>query len=242
MSSNFGKRFQNVQSKYAKFNPIKAAVISQAEQAERASTDGSSPRTPTRSPTELTAGSFSAAFATNATEVNVARAGQAVPAPPGAATVAAAAAGTAGGDRSWLTVEPAPDQQQPRRTSGSISRRYGRNSRSNGGSSSSSSSAVRRRSSQQPRGRPRPDHPVRPGGRERDGGATMHKLTTSMFASLRYRRRQRRQAATWKEIVRHNFLQKGKIPLLLAVEAGNQSMCRELLSSQTADQLKVSCK
>ena len=68
----------------------------------------------------------------------------------------------------------------------------------------------------------------------------MHKLTTSMFASLRYRRRQRRQAATWKEIVRHNFLQKGKIPLLLAVEAGNQSMCRELLSSQTADQLKVS--
>ncbi|XP_058447921.1 serine/threonine-protein phosphatase 6 regulatory ankyrin repeat subunit A isoform X2 [Malaya genurostris] len=32
---------------------------------------------------------------------------------------------------------------------------------------------------------------------------------------------------------------KGKIPLLLAVEAGNQSMCRELLSSQTADQLKA---
>ncbi|KAF5298214.1 hypothetical protein FQA39_LY02638 [Lamprigera yunnana] len=33
---------------------------------------------------------------------------------------------------------------------------------------------------------------------------------------------------------------RGKIPLLLAVEAGNQSMCRELLSSQTADQLKSS--
>ncbi|XP_055599773.1 serine/threonine-protein phosphatase 6 regulatory ankyrin repeat subunit B isoform X5 [Uranotaenia lowii] len=33
--------------------------------------------------------------------------------------------------------------------------------------------------------------------------------------------------------------EKGKIPLLLAVEAGNQSMCRELLSSQTADQLKA---
>ncbi|XP_054262267.1 ankyrin-1-like [Macrosteles quadrilineatus] len=32
---------------------------------------------------------------------------------------------------------------------------------------------------------------------------------------------------------------KGKIPLLLAVEAGNQSMCRELLSQQTADQLKA---
>lgn len=33
--------------------------------------------------------------------------------------------------------------------------------------------------------------------------------------------------------------QKGKIPLLLAVEAGNQSMCRELLSTQTAEQLKA---
>uniref|UniRef100_A0A182SSK3 Uncharacterized protein n=1 Tax=Anopheles maculatus TaxID=74869 RepID=A0A182SSK3_9DIPT len=98
--SNFGKRFQNVQSKYAKFNPIKAAIISQTEQTDRASTDGSSPRTPTKSPTELTAASFSAAFANSATE-------------------------------------------------------------------------------------------------------------------------------------------KGKIPLLLAVEAGNQSMCRELLSSQTADQLKL---
>ncbi|KAJ8969600.1 hypothetical protein NQ317_011314, partial [Molorchus minor] len=32
---------------------------------------------------------------------------------------------------------------------------------------------------------------------------------------------------------------KGKIPLLLAVEAGNQSMCRELLSQQTAEQLKA---
>ncbi|XP_045473083.1 serine/threonine-protein phosphatase 6 regulatory ankyrin repeat subunit A [Harmonia axyridis] len=32
---------------------------------------------------------------------------------------------------------------------------------------------------------------------------------------------------------------KGKIPLLLAVEAGNQSMCRELLSAQTSDQLKA---
>lgn len=34
-------------------------------------------------------------------------------------------------------------------------------------------------------------------------------------------------------------MQRGKIPLLLAVEAGNQSMCRELLSSQTAEQLKA---
>lgn len=35
------------------------------------------------------------------------------------------------------------------------------------------------------------------------------------------------------------LLQKGKIPLLLAVEAGNQSMCRELLSQQAPDQLKA---
>jgi hypothetical protein len=35
------------------------------------------------------------------------------------------------------------------------------------------------------------------------------------------------------------LLQKGKIPLLLAVESGNQSMCRELLGQQTADQLKA---
>jgi hypothetical protein len=34
-------------------------------------------------------------------------------------------------------------------------------------------------------------------------------------------------------------LQKGKIPLLLAVEAGNQSMCRELLGQQTSEQLKA---
>ncbi|KAH8334197.1 hypothetical protein KR059_007435 [Drosophila kikkawai] len=32
---------------------------------------------------------------------------------------------------------------------------------------------------------------------------------------------------------------RGKIPLLLAVESGNQSMCRELLAAQTADQLKA---
>ncbi|XP_045495167.1 serine/threonine-protein phosphatase 6 regulatory ankyrin repeat subunit B [Colias croceus] len=33
---------------------------------------------------------------------------------------------------------------------------------------------------------------------------------------------------------------RGKVPLLLAVEAGNQSMVRELLSAQTAEQLKAS--
>lgn len=35
------------------------------------------------------------------------------------------------------------------------------------------------------------------------------------------------------------YFQRGKIPLLLAVEAGNQSMCRELLGAQTTEQLKA---
>lgn len=45
----------------------------------------------------------------------------------------------------------------------------------------------------------------------------------------------------WQSLIK-NLLnsQRGKLPLLLAVEAGNQSMVRELLSSQTAEQLKVS--
>lgn len=48
-------------------------------------------------------------------------------------------------------------------------------------------------------------------------------------------------AGVWKGLLNSAIktLQKGKIPLLLAVEAGNQSMCRELLSQQTADQLKA---
>lgn len=70
-------------------------------------------------------------------------------------------------------------------------------------------------------------------------GIEVHKLATN-FVALNKRKRQKRQKASWTDIVRNNFLQKGKIPLLLAVEAGNQSMCRELLSAQTADQLKVS--
>ncbi|KAL0267531.1 UNVERIFIED_CONTAM: hypothetical protein PYX00_009777 [Menopon gallinae] len=45
-------------------------------------------------------------------------------------------------------------------------------------------------------------------------------------------------AAAGKEI-RLRTDAKGKIPLLLAVESGNQSMCRELLSSQAADQLRA---
>lgn len=48
-------------------------------------------------------------------------------------------------------------------------------------------------------------------------------------------------AGGWKGLLSSAIktFQKGKIPLLLAVEAGNQSMCRELLSQQTADQLKA---
>lgn len=46
---------------------------------------------------------------------------------------------------------------------------------------------------------------------------------------------------SWHALIK-NLLnsQRGKLPLLLAVEAGNQSMVRELLSAQTAEQLKVS--
>lgn len=48
---------------------------------------------------------------------------------------------------------------------------------------------------------------------------------------------------SWQSLIQ-NLLhsQRGKLPLLLAVEAGNQSMVRELLSSQTQEQLKVSPK
>lgn len=52
---------------------------------------------------------------------------------------------------------------------------------------------------------------------------------------------ERKQPDTWHMLIK-NLLnsQRGKVPLLLAVEAGNQSMVRELLSAQTAEQLKVS--
>ena len=48
---------------------------------------------------------------------------------------------------------------------------------------------------------------------------------------------------SWSSLIQ-NVLnsQRGKLPLLLAVEAGNQSMVRELLSAQTTEQLKVSRK
>lgn len=72
--------------------------------------------------------------------------------------------------------------------------------------------------------------------------AALQKLASS-FAALNKRKAEKRERDqnTWKGLIQGALqLQKGKIPLLLAVEAGNQSMCRELLSSQTADQLKVS--
>lgn len=47
--------------------------------------------------------------------------------------------------------------------------------------------------------------------------------------------------SSWRDLIKGVLdLQRGKIPLLLAVEAGNQSMCRELLSTQTTEQLTVS--
>lgn len=53
--------------------------------------------------------------------------------------------------------------------------------------------------------------------------------------------REQRRPSTWRNLIKGVLdLQKGKIPLLLAVEAGNQSMVRELLSAQTAEQLQVS--
>lgn len=72
--------------------------------------------------------------------------------------------------------------------------------------------------------------------------AALQKLASS-FVALNKRKadKREREQTTWRNLIQGALdLQKGKIPLLLAVEAGNQSMCRELLSSQTADQLKVS--
>lgn len=46
--------------------------------------------------------------------------------------------------------------------------------------------------------------------------------------------------SSWRNLIKGVLdSQRGKIPLLLAVEAGNQSMCRELLSAQTTEQLTV---
>lgn len=70
--------------------------------------------------------------------------------------------------------------------------------------------------------------------------AKLQKLAKS-FVALNKKKAEKRETHSWQNLVKNALnLQKGKIPLLLAVEAGNQSMCRELLSAQTAEQLKVS--
>lgn len=69
----------------------------------------------------------------------------------------------------------------------------------------------------------------------------IQKLASS-FVELNKKKveKREREQMTWRRLIQGAIdLQKGKIPLLLAVEAGNQSMCRELLSAQTAEQLKV---
>lgn len=65
----------------------------------------------------------------------------------------------------------------------------------------------------------------------------MQKLATN----FKKKASEKKQPDSWQSLIQ-NLLhsQRGKLPLLLAVEAGNQSMVRELLSAQTAEQLKVS--
>lgn len=61
------------------------------------------------------------------------------------------------------------------------------------------------------------------------------------LGSIFKKKTEQKKSDTWQSLIQ-NLLstQRGKLPLLLAVEAGNQSMVRELLSSQTQEQLKVS--
>lgn len=72
----------------------------------------------------------------------------------------------------------------------------------------------------------------------------LNKQKVVATVELRERDRERerdRRPSTWRNLIKGVLdLQRGKIPLLLAVEAGNQSMVRELLSAQTAEQLQVS--
>lgn len=65
----------------------------------------------------------------------------------------------------------------------------------------------------------------------------MQKLATN----FKKKTTEKKAPDSWQSLIK-NLLnsQRGKLPLLLAVEAGNQSMVRELLSAQTAEQLKVS--
>jgi hypothetical protein len=69
----------------------------------------------------------------------------------------------------------------------------------------------------------------------------LQKLATSFAAKAKQKKNEVINKDSWKSLIQ-NLLdsQRGKLPLLLAVESGNQSMVRELLSAQTAEQLKVS--
>lgn len=89
-----------------------------------------------------------------------------------------------------------------------------------------------------------PPKSANPGSRSVDGRSPpanllvkdLQKLDISFIELNKERARQKE----WKKLIRDiASFQRGKIPLLLAVEAGNQSMVRELLSAQTAEQLKV---
>lgn len=73
-----------------------------------------------------------------------------------------------------------------------------------------------------------------------DNGKSKESEMQKLATSYKRKSSEKKESDTWK-ILLTNILnsQRGKIPLLLAVEAGNQSMVRELLSSQTAEQLKV---
>lgn len=216
--SNVVKRFQNVQSKYAKFNPAKAAVLSAAATGNNGSPEGSISEAGSRTPTSALGVDFQAAILAQNIEVNE----------------AAEPEGTKSGPPQLVPGPvPGPSGQ------GSVSLRKNSNlgppRRSVGGPAGKRNSTVGK-------------SPVQP----RRGGTVaipsnrveVQKLATN-FLTLNKRRRaaaasRSKNKPCWQDIVRINFLQKGKIPLLLAVEAGNQSMCRELLSAQTADQLKVS--
>lgn len=69
----------------------------------------------------------------------------------------------------------------------------------------------------------------------------LQKLASSFAAKTKQKKNEVINKDSWKSLIQ-NLLdsQRGKLPLLLAVESGNQSMVRELLSAQTAEQLKVS--
>lgn len=189
--SNPVRRFQNVQSKYARFNPAKANAFANAaasiggDSPEGSISEGSSSKTPTTDVNSLIVQTL---------EVNNEPAGPRKNSMDRKNSSVKPGGGGVGASKQIPTVGKSPF---PSRRGGTV---------------------------------------AFPSNR-----IEVHKLATN-FVALNKRKRQKRQKASWKEVVRNNFLQKGKIPLLLAVEAGNQSMCRELLSAQTADQLKVSTR